>query len=145
MALSVQKFREIVFQLLYSRSFDGVGDELSLLIRQNTVAKSIAKKAQVKVDAIWEKKTEIEILIAKYATDYDVGRIARIEKAILQLGLYELCYSDLPEKVAIGEAIRITRKYSTAEGASFVNALMDAVYKNEELSNRRALGEIHHV
>nr|NGX48373.1 hypothetical protein [Chlamydiota bacterium] len=66
------------------------------------------------------------------AIGYELERISRIERSILRLGLYELLYTDLPDKVAITEAIRLTRKFATAEGGAFVNALLDAIYKDRD-------------
>ncbi|NGX26601.1 MAG: hypothetical protein K940chlam6_00526 [Chlamydiae bacterium] len=132
MAQNVQKFREIVFQLLYSRCFEGTIGELSLVMRQNAIPKKRAREAEKIVDTIWEKREELDQLIVAKAIGYELERISRIERSILRLGLYELLYTDLPDKVAITEAIRLTRKFATAEGGSFVNALLDAIYKDRD-------------
>ena len=132
MAQSVQKFREIVFQLLYSRCFEGTIGELSLVMRQNAIPKKRAREAEKIVDTIWEKREELDQLIGAKAIGYELERISRIERSILRLGLYELLYTDLPDKVAITEAIRLTRKFATAEGGAFVNALLDAIYKDRD-------------
>lgn len=132
MAQSLQKFREIVFQLLYGRSFETSEEELSLVMRQNSIPKSLARQAKERVDAIWKIKDELDFLISEKAHDYDIVRISRIERAILLVGLYELLHTDLPSKIAISEAIRLTRKFSTPEGGSFVNAILDAVYKEQK-------------
>ena len=51
---------------------------------------------------------------------------------MLRLAVYEMLYlSSLPPKVSIAEAIRLTRKYSTAESSSFINAVLDAIYQTE--------------
>lgn len=136
MAVSLQKFREIVFQLLYSRSFKTAEEDLSLVMREQAVPKSTIRSAKEKVDAIWGIKDSLDALIAEKAIDYDLERISRIEKAILLMGLYELLHTDLPSKIAISEAVRLARKFSTAEGGAFVNALLDAVYKEMKADER---------
>lgn len=132
MAVSLQKFREIVFQLLYSRSFNTAEGELALVMKEQAAPKSQVRAAKEKVDAIWEIREELDALIAEKATDYDLERISRIEKAILRMGLYELLHTDLPSKIALSEAVRLARKFSTAEASAFVNAILDAVYKQEK-------------
>lgn len=133
MAQSMQKFRQIVFQLLYSRSFPGVSDELSLVIRQNAIPKKQAREALIRVHAIAEKIPEFDKLIEAKAIDYELDRISKIERSILHLGLFELLYTDLPDKVAISEAVRLSRKFSTREAAAFVNAILDVVHKEHSI------------
>jgi len=112
MALSPQKFREIVFQLLYSLGFE--------------------KSAYEKADAIWLIHEDLDKLISEKAESYELERIPMIERTVLRLGIYELLHSEVPPKVVISEAVRITRKYATAEGATFTNALLDRIYKETE-------------
>ncbi len=77
------------------------------------------------------KLEEIDALITRFSLSYQFDRIARVEKNVLRLGVYELCFSEsMPPKVAIAEAIRLTRKFSTAESSSFVNAVLDAVFQD---------------
>ncbi len=131
MAFSQQKFREIVFQLLYSRDFavDPGEGGLFLLMEQLAVTKKIVRLAMEKQEQIWEKKETLDTLIASVAQDYSFERIPRIERNILRLGVFELFHSgDVPPKVAISEAIRLSRKFATHEAANFVNALLDALY-----------------
>ena len=131
MALAPQKFREIVFQLLYSRNFEKSDWEsaVSLVMRENAVPKSTVRQAQEKVEAICHVLDKIDELISSISLEYAFDRITRIEQTLLRLGMYELLHTDVPPKVVIAEAVRLARKFSTAEGASFVNALLDAVYK----------------
>jgi N utilization substance protein B len=133
MQLSPQKFREIVFQLLYSLGFEkSERGELSLVMRQNEIPKSAARLALEKAEAIWQMHEELDLVIAERADSYEFDRIPMIERAVLRLGVYELLHTDLPPKVAIAEAMRITRKYATAESAGFINALLDRLYKEKE-------------
>jgi transcription antitermination protein NusB len=52
---------------------------------------------------------------------------------VLRLALYEMLHDDqIPPKVAIAEAIRLSRKFSTPESSSFINAILDAIYKSSQ-------------
>jgi len=130
MLLSPQKFREIVFQLIYSDDFGGGADIVEMLMAQLAVTKRIVREACVLRDKILEKKKEIDAIISVHSESYDFERIPRIERNVIRLGVYELLFSqDVPPKVAIAEAIRLSRKFATPEAATFVNAILDSVYK----------------
>ena len=134
MALAPQKFREIVFLLLYTHEFPGSSQEETVLMimQELKVTKRSVLEASGKVEKILEKIETIDKMIAGTATDYSFDRISRIEKTVLRLALYEILFEkSVPPKVAIAEAIRLTRKFGTPEGAHFVNAVTDAIYQND--------------
>lgn len=130
MPISPQKFREIVFQLLYSDDFGGSAEVAEMLMAQLCVTKKIVREASEVKEKILEKKKQIDELICNHSESYDFKRIPRIERNVVRLGAYELLFSsDVPPKVAIAEAIRLTRKFATPEAAAFVNAVLDSIYK----------------
>ena len=60
------------------------------------------------------------------------SRLSSVDRAILRVASCELLYyADVPPKVVINEAIEITKKYSSADAAGFVNGVLDAVYKRK--------------
>jgi len=133
MAIPQAKLREITFQLLYSRNMGHAqaDDLIELLMKELAVSKSAMRQAMSKVDAIQERLEEIDEAIAKTSYAYAFDRIQNVERNILRLGVYELLMDDtIPSLVAIAEAIRLARKFGTPESASFVNALLDAIYKS---------------
>lgn len=134
MAFSQQKFREIVFQLLFSQDFLQMEEEMvDFMMEQLFVTKKTIYLAQEKWKEIVAHLSEIDEVIALYSSSYEISRIAKVEKNVLRLGVYELLYEpDLPPKVVIAEAIRLARKFSTAESSSFVNAVLDALFQSRE-------------
>ena len=132
--LPQRKFREVVFQLLYAFDFtkNEEKEELSLLFDQVELPQDAIYLAQEKVQRIAMHFPVIDALIAKASQGYRIERIAKAELNILRLGAFELLYDGtIPSKVAISEAIRLTRKFSTKEGATFVNAVLDRIYQQE--------------
>ena len=132
MPLPVQKFREMVFQMLYSYDFShsDEADVVDLMMHELKVTKKTARQAYLRVLQIVENAEEIDQKIELSSTQYQFDRISRIEKNILRLGIFEMCYDDtIPPKVAIAEAIRLCRKFGTPESADFVNAILDQIYK----------------
>lgn len=135
MALSQQKFREMVFQLLYSDDLSHLEEEamIELMMAQLAVSKRNVKQALEKVTAIRHKLNEIDPLITSVSTSYDFHRIQAVTKNILRLGVFELFFDEsIPPKVAIAEAMRLSRKFSTPESAAFVNALLDHLYQMKQ-------------
>lgn len=132
MSLPPQKFREMVFQMLFCCEFSGSEEEdvAAMLMHELKVTKKMALAAYGRVQAVLEKLPEIDARIASTSSEYQFERISRIEKNILRLGLFELLYDEsLPEKVSIAEAVRLCRKFGTPESSHFVNAILDSVYK----------------
>lgn len=143
MALSQQKSREILFQLLFSHDFSDVDDEelCEFVMQQFYVTRRAVKEIFVQRKQILEHLVEIDAKIASYSQSYEFRRIPKVELNVLRLAIYEMLYvPSLPPKVSIAEAIRLTRKYSTAESSSFINALLDALYK-AELKDTTAVGQ----
>jgi len=140
--LPPQKFREIVFQLLYSHDFAPVETEetVPFLMNELKVTKKSVRDAHVRMQAILEKLPEIDARIAAASEIYAFDRISRVEKTLLRLGIFELLYDDtVPPLVAIAEGIRLCRKFGTRESADFVNAILDKVYKNASAAGTASL------
>jgi N utilization substance protein B len=130
MTISPQKFREIVFQLLYSDDFGGSAEVAEMLMAQLCITKKIVRQANEIKEKIVEKKKQIDELISNHSESYHFERIPRIERNVIRLSAYDLLFSPhLPPKVVIAEAIRLARKFSTPEAATFVNAVLDSIYK----------------
>ncbi len=133
MAISPQKLREIVFQLLYSEDFGGCAEVAEMLMAQLAVTKKVMREAALAKDKIVEKLPQIDALIIEHCESYGFDRIPRVERNVVRLGAYELLFSTgIPPKVAIAEAIRLARKFATPEAATFVNAILDSIYKKNE-------------
>jgi len=135
MSLPAQKFREVVFQMLYSYDTGRATDEdmLDMLSSELEVTKKSVREAQVRVHEILSHLPKIDELISNTSQSYAFERIQTVEKNILRLGMFEMLFdSSIPEKVAIAEAMRLARKFSTRESATFVNAILDASLKSSQ-------------
>jgi len=73
-------------------------------------------------------REELDARLAAVAEHWDLHRMAAVDRAILRLGSYELLHCpDVPPKVAVDEAIRLAKKFSTAESGAFVNGILDKI------------------
>lgn len=129
MALPIQKLREVIFHFLYSSDFGSLNEDIiPFLMEHHKVTKKYLYAAQDFAKELISKQKEIDELIEKKSIDYEFNRIPRVEKNLLRLGVFEMMHNkEVPHKVAIAEAIRLARKFTTKEGAQFVNAVLDAI------------------
>ena len=76
--------------------------------------------------------TEIDYKISDYATNWQIKRMAIIDRNVMRIGLYELQHTtDIPPKVAINEAVELAKKYGDLESSKFVNGILDKIHKKE--------------
>lgn len=138
MALPPQKFREMVFQLLYSDDigFSEEKDIIEMIMNELKVTKKSALIGQERVIKIRQYLQKLDELIAKIVVSYEFERIQTVERNILRLGAYELLFDDeVPPIVAIAEAVRLAKKFGTPESAGFINAVLDSMYKTSKGEN----------
>ena len=75
---------------------------------------------------------EIDSKITEYATNWQLKRMAVIDRNVMRLGLFELKYtSEIPPKVAINEAVELAKIYGDMESSKFVNGILDKIHKKE--------------
>lgn len=75
-----------------------------------------------------QTRDELDRIIKEVAQNWDLSRMATIDRNILRLGTYELLHrEDIPPKVSINEAIELGKRYSTAESGTFVNGILDHI------------------
>jgi len=82
---------------------------------------------------VCDNKKEIDSLIEKYADNWDISRMATIDRNIMRLAAYEILYMDTPISVIIDEAVEISKTYSNKDSSKFVNGILDKL-KNERKS-----------
>ena len=71
---------------------------------------------------------EIDTYISKFTANYDLHRIAVVDRNILRVGIYEMLHcTDVPPVVCINEAIDIAKRFGSDESGRFVNGILDRV------------------
>ena len=82
--------------------------------------------AEALVRGVRKELHDIDALLARASRNWRVERMARVDRNLLRLAVWELKWSkDVPAKVAINEAIEIAKRYGTAESPAFVNGILD--------------------
>ncbi|MBR2988847.1 MAG: transcription antitermination factor NusB, partial [Clostridia bacterium] len=84
------------------------------------------------LSGVREKNEFIVSVVARYAKGFVVDRIYRIDLALLKVAIYELLFTDTPEKVVVNEAVELAKIYSTDNSPGFINGLLATVIMNKE-------------
>jgi transcription antitermination protein NusB len=81
---------------------------------------------------VTDHRDELDELIARHAVGWALDRIAPLERSILRVSLYEMLHrSDVPDEVAIDEAVEAAKELCAAEASGFVNGILGAVKRTE--------------
>lgn len=128
--------RSIVLQSLYEWDFYDKKEDLTKIVERNLneFGAGINEPEFVWriVKGVTEHLKEIDKVIEKAAPEWPISQISAVDRNILRIGLYELLYADkneVPEKVAINEAVELAKNYSGESSRRFVNGVLGTVYK----------------
>jgi N utilization substance protein B len=121
--------RELVLKGLYAyeiheREIEKIIAELSEDI---SLSEELLEFARYHIELAIKNRDQLDREIKKLAENWELERIAIMDKIILRMALCEIRFMpDIPEKVAINEAIDLAKQYSTLESSAFVNGILDA-------------------
>ncbi len=80
------------------------------------------------VDGIMSHREEIDEIISTYAQGWTLERMPAVDRALLEIGTWEILYNDeVPDKVAIDEAVSLARQFSTDDSPKFVSGLLSRI------------------
>ena len=139
--------RELAVHLIYGQGFTGEEPELVVatrlereyydrLAKENDVYSEHPDSVQLRyldnvVSGVANREEELNEQIQKFAIGWDVKRISRLARTIMQLAIYEINYlDDVPTGVAISEAVRLAKKYDGDDTGAFVNGILGAYAKS---------------
>jgi transcription antitermination factor NusB len=124
--------RELALQVLYELDQRGpeVMDELDACLRgaQEQPDPEVQTFARDLVTGFWERRAAIDEKIESAAKNWQLKRMAVIDRNILRLATYEILFrDDIPPLVSINEAIDLAKKFSTPQSGRFVNGILDNI------------------
>jgi len=125
--------REFALQILYQMDITRDEPELALenfwrLHAQDKIEETVRDFTMELVKGAAEHVSEIDKRISQYATNWQLKRMAVVDRNILRLCGYELLFRpDIPPKVSINEGVELAKKYSGHEAGKFVNAILDKI------------------
>ena len=125
--------RELALRLLYlldMRGKETADSQINFVLTSEQVKHQSQNFARTLYEGTRDNLAELDAKIAETAVNWDISRMAYIDKAILRMGIYELLHCpDIPPKVTISEALELAKKYSTDKSSSFINGILDAIYQ----------------
>lgn len=132
--------RIVAMQTLYEHDFragDETELELSPILQRNLdeFRSSIDDTNFVEdvVEGVNAHKDQIDGIIAPAAPEWPVDQIAKIDKVVLRIGVYELMIKrDVPPKVAINEAVELAKTFGGENSSKFINGVLGTIYRNSE-------------
>lgn len=122
--------REIALQALYLAEITKMDAEKALrsINYQQQVDPQIMKFAEGLANGTMEHVAELDSLIKKIARNWEIDRMAALDRNILRLGAYEIIYElETPVSVIIDEAVEIAKTFSTNDSGKFVNGILDKI------------------
>lgn len=133
--------RELAVHLIYGRVFTGEEPEQVVATRlekayyeklaaENDVYAERPSRSQLRyidtvVTGVANREEELNEQISRFSIGWDISRISRLARCILQLAMFEILHvEDVPTGVAVSEAVRIAKKYDGADTGAFVNGIL---------------------
>lgn len=130
--------REKVLQILYAFEINNenlMGLTNSLLAE--VTDENDKKFGEDLINRVLIHKKELDDKIQVRVSNWEMNRIALIDKLLLRMAICELLYfPDIPPKVSINEAIEIAKEFSTAGSGKFINGILDAILSEEKLAGK---------
>ena len=124
--------RESVMQALYAVEINnGYPNDILELYNQSFNTVDDNDYLQKLFFCVVENKSWADDLISNCLENWEYGRVAIVDKILLRMGVSEIYHmEDIPPKVSISEMVEIAKVYSTEESSSFVNGILDTIYKD---------------
>ena len=139
--------RELAVHLIYGRTFTGeeparvvevrlAKEYYSELAQEHEVYAERPSRAQLGyidavVSGVANRQEELDAEISKYAVGWDISRISRLTRCVMQLAIFETMYmDDVPAGVAVSEAVRLAKKYDGDDTGSFVNGILGSFVRS---------------
>ncbi|MBI3594380.1 MAG: transcription antitermination factor NusB [Nitrospirae bacterium] len=140
-----RKARECALQMMFQ--LDITHDPRYLQERywdENLVSEPIRDYANELVTGTLNHLSEIDSLISKYAENWTLTRMGRIDRNVLRIAVFELLYrDDIPARVTLDEAIVIAKKFAEESSGAFINGILDKILKEDPKMTKKAASPVH--
>lgn len=127
------ELREIAMKVLYQidilEDAKQPIDKESLIKEQLEIENDFVNEL---VDGVLSNKKAIKKLANDHLSGWTIDRLSKVDKAILEIGIFELMYTKTPSVVSINEAIELSKQYSDEKVTKMINACLDKIYHENE-------------
>ena len=139
--------RIVALQTLYEEDFRRELDDKSLRLK-NVLARNIKRYEETVDDkkfieqlvkGVDSHQKEIDDVIRPVAPEWPIEQIARVDRVVLRIGVYELMFTDeVPPKVAINEAVELAKAFGGENSSKFINGVLGTVLRDIESKNKKS-------
>ena len=134
--MSRRQARESSLQIIYAlemgnedveKVFQHVFEEFATSNKAQAFARELVR-------GVLEHKEQLDAVIKRLAKDWDINRLAVVDRNIMRIALYEMLYvEDIPNAVSVNEAVELAKMFGGKESAKFVNGVLGRVVQHPEI------------
>lgn len=126
--------REILMQIIFELDANkNMDTDAAAALADERLSGNHVTRGKKLLSSIIENIDEVDSLINRYSRSWKTGRMPKVDLAVMRLATGEIKYSDdIPDAVAINEAINLAKKYSTDQSSRFIHGVLGAIAKNNE-------------
>ena len=129
--MSRRNIRKLIVQWLYSEEFHRDPQALPLALKK--LSAEDQKRILQKAENLQKKRDDLDEIISKHAKNWRIERMSLIDLNIMRLAIFEIRFcDDIPDKVALNEALELAKTYSDKDSPSFINGILDKVLTEKQ-------------
>ena len=128
--------RERALQALYQLEMGSPESQAALEVAWASAPEEGSEKAQADarafaldlVQGVEAHQAQIDKLIEEHSHNWRLDRMTRVDRSVLRVAVYELCFrDDIPKKVTLNEAVELGKRFGTEESSAFINGVLDRI------------------
>jgi N utilization substance protein B len=125
--------REIALQALFQEDLNPNNslENLGVFLGARLQDEQLREFAKQLVMGVKRNQEELDQLLAEKAANWSVPRMAATDRNLLRMGAYEIRFMDTPDRVAVDEAIELSKRYGTAQSPQFINGILDKLIERK--------------
>jgi N utilization substance protein B len=135
-----RKAREMALQILYQSELNeiSVAEALLLQCEHFEIVKKAIPYAKSLAEGVASHFTEINQLIKEHARNWRLERMSVIDRNIIRVAVFELCFQqeETPATIVINEAIEVAKHFGADDSSSFINGILDAVNRSRNIKKK---------
>lgn len=130
--MSRRASRELAMKLIYQMDIqkEDYEQQMTDALTENELSDKEKSYITDVVEGVLKNKIQLDAEVEKYAKGWKIGRISKVDLAVLRLCIYEIVYrTDIPFNVSVNEAVELSKKFSGTEASAFVNGILSNMEK----------------
>ena len=131
-----RRSRILALQFLFAgdlNAWENFDEELDTFCGRFDISPEVFPHFFTLVHGVREKRLKIDALLADHSQHWKISRMSGVDRNIMKIAVFEMMYCpDVPYKVAINEAIEISKQFSSEDSGAFINGVLDSIRKQVE-------------